>query len=356
MNQIVKLFAAFITTTLPDTNATLLDYATMFKANDGTKGTGDFIMMAAEENEILQDMVVMPCNDGTKHKSVIVPGLPEPTFRKLYGFVQPSRVQGIPISDNCGMLEDYLQVDKALADLNNNSDRFMLSQARGITEGFNKKIASSLFYANEATQPEAFTGLAPRFNDLSAPNADNIVDALDGLGTADLKYSSIYIINWGDYMCHGIFPNGSQAGLQINDKGQVTVQDTTATDGMGGGLMEAYRTHFRWDLGLAVPDWRNVVRIANIDLATMTKNASAGADLIDLIVQGLEVIKSTNGKCGIYMGRALRSFLRRQIANKVAASTLTMETVGGKRVVMFDGIPVRRCDALINTEAGLVAP
>jgi hypothetical protein len=348
--------SAFITTALPDTNATLLDYAAMYQADPATKGVGDFIMLAAEQNEILDDLVMQECNDGTKHKSVIIPGLPEPTFRKLYGFVQPSRVQGIPISDNCAMLEDYLQTDKAVADLNNNSARFQMSQARGITEGFNKKIASSLFYSNEATQPEAFTGMAPRFNDLSAANGGNIIDALAGAGVAaELLHSSIYIVNWGDFQVHGIFPKGSKAGLQINDKGQVTVQDTTAADGMGGGLMEAYRTHFRWDIGLAVPDWRHVVRIANIKTSALTKNAGSGADIIDLITQGLEMIHSTGGRPAIYCSRAVRSFLRRQIANKIAASTLTMEDVAGKRVVAFDGIPVRRCDALINTEAGLEA-
>jgi hypothetical protein len=39
--------------------------------------------------------------------------------------------------------------------------------------------------------------------------------------------------------------------------------------------------------------------------------------------------------------------------NKVASSTLTMEQVAGKHVTMFDGIPVRRCDAILNTESGI---
>jgi hypothetical protein len=39
------------------------------------------------------------------------------------------------------------------------------------------------------------------------------------------------------------------------------------------------------------------------------------------------------------------------MVNKVANSTLTMETVAGKKVMTFDGVPVRRCDAILNTEA-----
>lgn len=355
MKKLFRVVAAIITTTLPDTNPTLVDYAAMYKADAGSAGIGEFIMMGAQQNEILADAVAMECNDGSKHKSVIIPGIPEPTFRKLYGFVPPSRVQGIPISDNCGELADYLQVDKKLADLNNNSVRFLMSQAAGISEGFNKKIARSIFYSNEATEPEAFTGLAPRFNSLSAANAENIIDAAEGAAVAgQLEHASIFVVNWKDYGCHLIFPKGTKAGLQVTDKGQVTVQDTSAADGAGGGLMEAYRTHFQWDIGLAVPDWRNVVRIGNIHVPSLTKNANAGADLIDLITQALEVIQGTDGKCAIYVPRLIRSFLRRQIANKVAQSTLTMDEVAGKRVVTFDGIPVRRCDALILTEDAIV--
>ena len=60
------------------------------------------------------------------------------------------------------------------------------------------------------------------------------------------------------------------------------------------------------------------------------------------------------GRPAFYCSRKIRSFLRRQITNKVAASTLTMEDVSGKKVVAFDGIPVRRTDALLHTEARVV--
>lgn len=352
MNKLFIFASAIMTTVLPDTNATLLDHAAMFKTNEGTKGIGEFIMLAAETNEILQDLVTLECNNGTNHKSKIIPGIPEPTFRKLYGFTPPMRVQGIPISDNCGQLTGYLEVDRTEADLNGNSARFLMSQAKGITEGFNKKVANSLFYSNEVSVPESFTGLAPRFNSLSAANAENIIDASDGAAVAgNLAYTSIWMVNFEDYACHAIFPKGLQAGIKTEDKGLVTVQSIDANN---PGYMEAYRTYFEWNIGLSVPDWRNVVRIANIKVSDLTKGATTGADLIDLMTQAAELIHSTSGKCVFAMSRAVRSVLRRQIANKVAQSTLTMDTVAGKRVLAFDGIPVRRCDGLLSTEDAVV--
>ena len=38
----------------------------------------------------------------------------------------------------------------------------------------------------------------------------------------------------------------------------------------------------------------------------------------------------------------------------VKSSTLTMETVAGKPVLYFDGVPVRRTDALVSNEARVV--
>ena len=107
-----------------------------------------------------------------------------------------------------------------------------------------------------------------------------------------------------------------------------------------------------WKTGLVVRDWRYAVRIANIKTADLKKDASAGADLIDLMTEALEMIPNINaGRAVFYCNREIRSFLRRQITNKVVGSTLAMDDVAGKKVVTFDGVPVRICDALLNTEA-----
>jgi len=154
---------------------------------------------------------------------------------------------------------------------------------------------------------------------------------------------------WGPNTCHSIFPKGSAAGLQSRDLGEHTLVDAA------GGRYQGYRTHYKWDIGAVLRDWRYVVRIANIDVSDLTKNASAGADLIDLMTQALELVPNVGmGRPAFYMPRKIRSFLRRQITNKVAASTLTMEEIAGKKVVAFDGVPCRRTDALLLTEARVV--
>lgn len=331
--------------TLATTHPTLLDLA---KRTDPDGKISMIAEILNQDNEILDDIVFVEGNLPTGHRSTVRTGLPAPTWRKLYGGVQPGKSRTAQVTDACGMLEAYAEVDKALADLNGNTAAFRLSEDRAHIEGMGQELVSTLFYGNEATEPEAFTGFAPRYNSLSAENGQNIINA-QGAGSDN---NSIWLVGWGPNTCHGIVPKGSKAGLQMTDKGQVTIENV---DG-NGGRMEAYRTHYRWDAGLTVRDWRYIVRIANIDLSDLSKNAATGADLIDLMTQAIERLPDNaqgSTRLAFYVPRVVRSFLRRQIVNKVAASTLSMDKVAGRRVVTFDDIPVRRCDALAANESAV---
>lgn len=334
--------------TLAATHPTLLDVAKRLDPN----GKIDMIAeILTQTNEVLDDMVWKEGNLPTGHKGTIRTGLPTPTWRKLYGGVQPGKSTTAQVIDSCGMLEAYAEVDKALADLNGNEAAFRLSEDKGHIEGMSQELAQTLFYGNEATEPEAFTGFGPRFNDQSAPNGDNIITSADTPDGND--NTSIWLVVWGDNV-HGIYPKGSKAGLQMKDKGQVTIENV---DG-NGGRMEAYRTHYRWDAGLHVKDWRYVVRI-NIDQEDLTKNAATGPDLIDLFAQAVEMIPNINGGRPVfYCNRKVRGFIRRQIMNKTVNSTLSIEQITRAngalvRTPMYDGIPIRRCDQITNTESGI---
>ncbi len=331
-------------TTLSVRNPTLLDLA---KASGPDGKITTIVEILNETNEILADMTWIEGNLPTGNRTTIRSGLPAPTWRKLYGGVQPNKATNVQVTDNTGMLEAYAEIDKALADLNGNTAAFRLSEDRAHIEGMNQEMADTLFFGNEDTEPEAFTGLAPRFNDLSGPaNADNIIDAA-GTGSDN---GSIWLVIWGPNTCHGIVPKGSVAGLQMTDKGQVTLED--ASDGSNSGRMEAYRTHYRWDAGLTVRDWRFIVRICNIDKSARTADASSGADLPDLMFQAMDLVPNLSmGRPAFYMDRTMRTFLRRQVPAATGMSTLSMENVGGTMLTSFHGIPVRRVDALAADEA-----
>lgn len=325
-------------------NPTLLDLA---KRLDPDNKIADIVELLNETNEMLMDMSWIEGNLPTGHRTTVRTGIPEPTWRKLYGGVQPTKSTTAQITDNTGMLEAYAEVDKALADLNGNTAEWRLSEDRPHLEGMNQTIQRTLLFGNEGSQPEAFTGLAPRFNSLSAANGDNIIPAATSGGATDNQ--SIWLVVWGPNTVHGIVPKGSVAGLQQEDKGQVTIENV---DG-NGGRMEAYRTHYRWDAGLSVRDWRYIVRIPNISKAAVKADpADGGPNLPDLMFEAIERIPNlTAGRAAFYMSRGVRTKVRQQSAKAVKNSTLTIEQVGGIPVMMFHGIPLRRVDALAADEA-----
>ena len=333
--------------TLAVTHPTLLDLKNRMDPNGSISS---IIEMLGQTNETIDDMVWLEANELTGHTTTVRTGLPTPTWRKLYGGVQPTKSTTRKVKDTMGMLEAYAEVDQALADLNGNAASFRLSEDRAFIEGINQEFAQTLFYGNEATEAEAFTGLAPRFstNDTSvALNAENVIAPVATPDSTD--NTSIWLIVWGPNTVHGIYPKGSQAGLKMEDKGRVTIENV---DG-AGGRMEAYRSHYRWDCGLTVRDWRYVVRI-QVDQEDLVKDAATGPDLTDLMVQALEIVPSLSmGRPAFYMNRTIRSWLRRQMTNKTKNSTLAFDNMAGKRVLTFDGVPCRRCDQITNTESGV---
>lgn len=329
--------------TLADTHPTLLDLA---RRSDPDGTIADIVEILNQTNEILDDMVWIEGNLVTGHRTTIRSGLPTPTWRKMYGGVQPTKSRTVQVTDTTGMLEAYAEVDKALADLNGNTASWRLSEEKPHIEGMGQEVVQTLFYGNEGTEPEAFTGLSPRFNSLSASNAENIIDA-GGTGTDN---ASIWLCIWGPSTGHGIVPKGSTAGLQMEDKGQVTIENI---DG-AGGRMEAYRSHYRWDAGLTIRDWRAFVRIANIDRSALTADASTGANLPNLMFQAEERVMRSGGRAAWYMDRSILTKLRQQSAAAVKTSTLTIENVGGVRLSSFGGVPIRRVDAISSDEARVV--
>ena len=324
---------------LSTTNPTLADVAKRYDA-DGKIDT--IVELLAETNEVLDDMTFLEGNLPTGHRTTVRSGLPASTWRKLNYGVQPSKSTTVQITDTTGMLEAYAEVDKALADLNGNTASFRLSEDRAFLESMNQTMANTLFYGDTGTDPEKFMGLSARYNSTTAESGDNII--VGGGSGSDNR--SVWLVCWGPNTCHGIYPKGSQAGLNHQDLGEVTLEDAA------NGKYQGYRTHYKWDIGMSVRDWRYIVRIPNIDVSNLTKDASgSSAALVDLMVQAVEKLPNVNlGRCVFYGNRTISSILRRQITN-TSNVRLSMDEVAGKRVMSFDGIPFRRNDAILNNEA-----
>jgi hypothetical protein len=322
---------------------TLADFA---RRSDFDGRVAKIIEQIEPENEILQDIPWMQCNQGTSHKTTIRTGLPVPTWRLLNYGVQPTKSTTTQVTDTVGMLAAVAQVDAELARINGNTEAWRTSEDSAHLKGMAKEFVDTLFYGNAALDPEKFTGLAPRFNTPSTLNTQSGYNLIDG-GAADGQTDclSMWLIGWGENTVHGIHAAGFPAGWRMKDTPEETLLDAA------GGAYRGFRTFYDWNCGISVRDWRYIARAVNIDSSTLTKDYATGPKLPTILVDLTERVASMKGgNFKLYVPRKIHTYLRHQILTKVS-SQLTWETVAGQRVMMWDGIPIRRCDSLVNETA-----
>lgn len=332
--------------TIGTSYVTLADWA---KRQDPDNKAARIVELLAQSNEILTEMLWKEGNLPTGEQTTVRTGLPTVAWRLLNAGIQPSKSTTAQITEACGLLEAWSAIDVKIAQLNGNTAEFRLGEATAFLEAMNQEMAATLFYGNSGTAPEEFTGLAARYSSLSAANGQNIVS---GSGSDAGNQSSIWLICWGPQSVFGVYPKGSQAGLVHNDLGIETVNDA---NGVAGALMRAYRDQFTWDAGIALKDWRYVVRIANIDISNLVAKSSA-ADLFDLMIKAIHrlpvgALGSSMTKCAFYMNRTVGQMLDIQTRDDVqTGGQLKFENVDGVPRLSFRGIPIRTVDALTETE------
>src|SRR6516225_8589823 len=342
--------------------ATALTYADWAKRLDDNYKIATIIELLSQTNEILDDMMVVEGNLPTGHKTTVRTGLPQATWRLLNAGVPNAKSTTAQIVDTVGNLETYSVIDKDIADLNGNTAEFRLSEVKAFLEGMSQQVAQTLFYGNQFVNPERFTGFSPRYSTLTTANSQTANNVLSGLGTANVN-TSIWIVVWGADTCHATFPKGKITGLQHRDMGEWPVTDAA------GNTFQAYRDHFKWEIGLVLRDWRYVVRISNIDITQLT--GVNAANLINLIVRGLykmptapvsattiqtsdtPEVRANMGRTVIYANRVVRTYLDLQAMNKTNV-LLRIEEFDGKPITTFRGIPVRTCDAILSNETRVV--
>jgi hypothetical protein len=341
---------------------TALTYADWAKRVDDGYKIASIVELLSQTNEILSDMLVLEGNLPTGHKTTVRTGLPQATWRLLNYGVPNGKSTTAQIIDTCGNLEAFAQVDKDIADLNGNSSAFRLSETRAFLEGMNQQFATTLIYGNVGVNPERFHGLAPRYNSVLAATSATAANVVDMGGTGSTN-TSLWIVTWGADTTHGIFPKGKTTGLKHEDMGVWPVQDINSNTYL------AYRDHYKWECGLSVRDWRYNARLANIDVTLL--NGGSAANLINGIVRALYRLPTTSsgvaavqtsdapgvqgsmGRTVIYFNRVVRTYLDLQAMNKTNVM-LSIGEFNGQVITSFRGIPIRTCDAILNTESRII--
>ncbi len=339
--------------TLATSRPTLLDVA---RATDPDGKIAKVVDTLMQYNDILEDIPWQEGNLPTGHQVTLQRSHPAPTFRLLnQGVVATKAVTG-QITEACAIMENRNEVDVNVAALNGNTEAFRAQQDKPMIQGFSDALATALIYGDSSANPEQFNGLASRYFSLGTTYVTS-AQMIDAGGTGS-DNESIYLVNWGDGI-HGIYPKGSRAGLDVKDLG---IQDTL-TNTTTFAKMRAYVTWMQWMVGLAVPDYRNVVRICNIDrsdLLTASDGSDTSANLLKYMSLAMDLLPPNNGGRPVfYMSNKARAMLRVKLNSKTNAALSIdnyLSASGLSRTQMsFYGVPCRRVDALTITESRITS-
>ena len=339
-------------TTLSTSNLTLADWA---KRTDPDGRIPIIAELLSQSNEILEDCVFKEGNLPTGERVIVRTGLPAVYWRALNQGIPSSKSTTAQVDEAAGILEARSEVDKDLAMLNGNTAQFRLSEDTAFLEAMNQTQATTLFYGNPATYPKTFLGLAPRYSDIGVGSPQNAQNILSAGGSDATANTSIYLVVWGDQTVYCHFPKGSKAGLIHEDLGEQTVYNADGT------RLQAYATRYQWKNGLVVKDWRYVVRICNIDVddlvaQTGTQASTAATAIIKLMARAMYRIPNmAMGRAAFYMNRTVHSGLSVAALDKSQYVLKVNEGLSQFGMpyswLSFLGVPLRRVDAIVNTEA-----
>lgn len=339
---------------LADYMPTLIDISRRLAPNGSIATVAEILQ---EYHEMLDDIPWYEGNLPTGHQMNIRSSKPTPTYRLLNAGVVPAKSTTGQLVEGCAIMEARSHIDKNVAELNGNTAAFRMSEDAAFIHGMGDALADALIYGDVSADPEQFNGLASRYYSTSGETTSaNVIDA----GGLAADNTSVWLVGWGPKKVYGIYPKGTKAGLQHEDLGIQEVITSTTT----GATMRAYVSWFQWLCGMAIEDYRYVIRICNIDvsnLATSEDGTDNSCNLIKLMSKALAYLPPGGGcRPVFYMSRDTRAMLDTKLfaKNNLYLTVKDVHTTSGiDRVnqLYFRGVPCRRMDAIIETEARIGA-
>lgn len=258
--------------------------------------------------------------------------------------------------DNMGTLGNVSTVDKRTVGPYQSLSRVRQIAADVIITDIANQFETDFFYANSASDPLSFDGLATRYNSLTGTRGQMVVDG-GGLASGNTQLTSMWLVSWGDRQCNIIHPPNMPAGVYREDRGEWRVLDRD------GNPYFAYEEYISMCSGLTLGDFTFTGRVANIDVEeAQAGNVNLFSLLQELVYERLKArwnadlndwSKSPTGRQVIYMNRQMFSALITLGRNAGASDNfvrLTPMTIEGKEYPSYMGTPIEVTDAIVNTE------
>lgn len=315
------------------------------------------VNLMSQTNGIMEDMMVVPCQNGNVYTFTQVVALPSPVRRQFNMGVAPTMASAVPMVQTAVEYADTVRIDQSLAAMNAQRNELRAEEDKLHLEAMSQLIASDLFYSGTAGDPTQFTGLANTYNTVSTATSNIANNVIDGGGTGSTN-ASMWLIGWGRRQIHAISPNGLPVGIVHEDKGLQQTLDSNSN------VYWAWTTWIQDNIGLAIEDYRYGVRACNIDVTLFGGGSSTNLiGIFAAMVQkppvmpaGVAPVQTADdprvvmARSAFYMNRTVNLGLDLQAQNKTNV-LLKMEEWDGHPILTYRGIPIRIVDKLTNAEA-----
>jgi hypothetical protein len=277
-------------------------------------------------------------------------GLPTIGRRSINHGIPGSRSKTTQVTDTCVLYEGNSEIDVELMKLAKDKKEFRWGEDAAFIEAFNQYFSEDMIYGDTTQDPESFNGLAVRYNTLTGSKGSFGYQVVSAGGSGS-DNTSAWFVAWCDKGIHCVYPEGSQAGLEISDKGEQRVTDSD------GKPYYAWCTNFTWKPGLAVRDPQFASRVANIDVSDLITFGS-GSDTSPKMIQKLILAKNRikrfeNTKPALYVNDLLYAWLEIMLTDKANVYVTKQELTGKMPELFFSGIPIRKCDSILSNESAV---
>ena len=314
----------------------------------------DIVEMVAQENPVLQDVLWKQCSKGREDYVTIRTGMPEAVLRAFYEGWVGSKTSKMQVTNACCTVTTGIEFDWRLYEQDKDKTAFLADEQRAHSSVLGDKVASLLFYGDTASSPKGINGFAKTFSKYGAVSGSGMatddkvaefycLNAGKAGEAGSIARRSLFLVGWGSRSAHGIYPEGSSAGIKIDTLESQTQKQSDGTN-LKVGLQE-----MNWDAGLNIRDFRYCGRVANINI--MSDPMDAQTPDVSLLVRRLVSRVKTNGATQrFYCSRLAFEHIAMQFERKTQGNAVRYADLEQKKEAALLGIPVAFCDCMNGDE------
>lgn len=329
------------------------------KGREGNERDVQLINMMSETHNLFADIRWKVCNSGATHKATIITKLPEAHMRRLYKGFKVSKGGRAQVTEDTGMAGTACVIDYKEFELNGKNADWLTQNVRMGTDALSYKVAHELFYGDRDKNPESINGLCKRMGKCngtdklkSSYNVMSAMDISDSTKETAVKkltdLTSIYFVGHGDMGFYGLVPQGGSSVIHNNTVG---LDEKHLVEDDEHNRYPAIEVQLGMDYGCCLNDFRYAARLANISVASLEQGSATYIDLWEKLTRMYYKINKYKGSAAwsIYVNAEIFTYLDLQAQKKVSP-TLTYQTIDGKEILSYRGIPIKEDEAIVVGE------